>query len=176
MVLQSQIKNKEIIMKKILFGLMTCLAVSFACVSCGDDDNSGAPVSNTPAANVQGEYEGTMVLSDATTGVVSGEYPVKVSVEPVEGNAYAINVKQGAFSDSEAVTIIMNIPPSSGIYSIYNKDAVQSPVESAVEGTINSGVINYSYSKVVQIKVGGRPKKVTTNFVFTGKVVNPAEE
>lgn len=60
-------------MKKILYSLLAVLAVTFALVSCGDDDNSGSKHATPPEETFAGTYEGTWTKYDSNGTTVLAE-------------------------------------------------------------------------------------------------------
>lgn len=157
-------------MKKFLYTALMLLSSVAMVTSCDDDDNS-ASLSQTPAADVQGTYSGQLVISytdPETQEPVEKSVDATVELSETENNAYAVNVSLTSESDSRSG--VANISTMSGSYPFCNKGADAANTFGFFAGEVTGKVCSLNYVSEMTVIVKKKPKKVTTNYVFTGQL------
>ena len=155
-------------MKKVLFAALLLLSSAAIVTSCNDDDNS-APVSQTPAADVAGTYIGSLnsvYIDPVTQQEVSKT--VDATIELNEESKYVVGVSlESTDVNKEGVA---NISAMSSMYPFTNKSTGEANTfGAAFSGDVSGNVCKLTYTEETTIRAGGRPRKVTTTFTFTGR-------
>lgn len=155
-------------MKKVLFAALLLLSSAAIVTSCNDDDNS-APVSQTPAADVAGTYIGSLnsvYIDPVTQQEVSNT--VDATVDLSEDSKYVVGVKLSSTSVTKEG--VANISAMAGFYPFSNKSTDAANTFGVVfSGDVKGSICTLTYTEETTIRVGGRPRKVSTTYTFTGK-------
>lgn len=151
---------------KSIFSITLGAVLSCCLMACGDDDPVGSL--QNPAADVQGTYVGQMVTSyvDPTTSqeVVNTE---DGTIVITENDRTVINLSLESASISKSG--VANISRTSGGYPFNNKSTDESNTFGVqFTGNILNGACTLTFSEESTVRVGGRPRKVTTTYTFTG--------
>lgn len=153
-------------MKKFLYTALMLLSSVAMVTSCGDDDDS-AVLSQTPAADVQGTYNGQLTISYTDP---STQQPVVNTADATvvlsENGTYSVAIDLTSASDSRSG--VANISTMSGSYPFCNKSTDAANTFGVFTGNVTDKVCTVNYEAESTVRVGGRPRKVTTSYVFTG--------
>ena len=154
-------------MKKVLFAALLLLSSAAIVTSCNDDDNS-APVSQTPAADVAGTYIGSLnsvYIDPVTQEEVSNT--VNATVELNEESKYVIGLSlESTDINKEGLA---NISAMSSLYPFTNKSTDEANTFGvAFSGEVSGNICKLTYTEESTVRDGGRPRKVTTTYNFTG--------
>lgn len=184
-------------MKKLLYSVFALLALSCTFVACSDDDApEGAPVSQTPAADCAGTYNGTWTIdstyaSQTTTGsgsnkritgdtlVGSVSVPGTATIAPNDTSAYTAGLSFFVNNYLNCSTKV-NVFALSGKYGFENSDKTganglgttfggKNTVGTAFSGTISDGQLETSFTLVANDTVGTRRSSTVKAWTYTYK-------
>ena len=149
-------------MKKILYSLLAVLAVTFALVSCGDDDNSGSKHATPPEETFAGTYEGTWTKydSDGTTVLAEGQEGVFTVAKGDVSYSAKLTFSDTEDSSADASDVVVNIAWNGDNAKFYTT-STSLPVNGEVT---TGGLLIAKFSKTVK---SGK-KTNTYFFAFNG--------
>lgn len=161
-------------MKKILYSLFAVLAVSFALVSCGDDDNGTAKHDTLPEDKFSAMYSGTWTTynADGTTVEKEGEAGTFIVAKGDVNYSAKLTFTDVTTPSIDASDVVVNI-----VWSGDNAKFFSTATALPINGEITSdGKITAKFSKTVR-----QGKSTKTNFyAFSGQIsvaaVEPAVE
>lgn len=161
-------------MKKILYNIALLLAVTCAFIACNDDD--GPSVTQTPAKDVAGTYEGEWVVRIVTTQgstVISDEtydYVGEIELSENESSSNYVNVDASCADAQIEKSGVGNIfATSTGSIDFVNKGVGEdNPFGAQFTGFVKGSLLKMTFDVIETstIIVKGRPQIVTKTSTY----------